>query len=216
MRRVSWTMFLVLALTLTHAQRTAHAGILNGSVTLDTSGLSGTFELGFVLIDGSATDDANNAVTLSNFAFGSGGSAGAVDTLLTTAGASGDFSSGATLIDSEFLNVFAETFTAGELLTFDLGTTTNVDAGATPDQLSIVLFQGDGTPIPSSDPSGALLLVNIDSAHPALQTFPTELTAAPTITFPAKVPEPPTHLLFALALSALWVMQRGGRRSRRR
>ena len=100
MRRVSWGMFFVLALMLAMAQqRPAHAGIINGSVSLDTSGLSGTFELGFIVTDGSATGDANNTVTLGNFGFG-GGSAGAVDPLLTTSGASGDFASGVTLTDS--------------------------------------------------------------------------------------------------------------------
>src|SRR5439155_15367315 len=72
MRRVSWAMFFVLALMLAMAQRPAHAGIINGSVSLDTSGLSGTFELGFILTDGSATGDANNTVTLGNFGFGGG------------------------------------------------------------------------------------------------------------------------------------------------
>ena len=205
MRRVSWAMFFVLALMLALAQqRPAHAGIVNGSVSLDTSGLSGTFELGFILIDGSATGDANNTVTLGNFGFG-GGSAGTVDLLLTTAGASGDFASGVTLTDSEFFNVFAQTFTAGTLLTFDFGFSTNIDAGGTPDQFSIALLQSDGTLIPSNDPSGALLLVNIDSAQPGFLGFATELTPAPVVTFAATAPEPSTALLVAIALTgALW------------
>jgi hypothetical protein len=199
-------MFVVLALMLAMAQqRPAFGGVINGSVSLDTSGLSGTFELGFVLIDGSGSGDANNTVTLTNFAFGAGGAAGVVDPLLTTAGASGDFTSGVTLIESEFFNVFAETFTTGSLLTFDFGVTTNVDPGGTPDEFSMVLLQADGTQIPSGDPSGALLLVNIDSARPAFLTFATELTPAPTVAFAATAPEPSTALLFALALTcALW------------
>src|SRR5437016_13675526 len=105
MKRVSWATFFVLALVLALAQqRPAHAGIINGSVSLDTSGLSGTFELGFILTDGSATGDANNTVTLGNFGFG-GGSAGSVDPLLSTGGASGDLTSGVALVDSAFLNI---------------------------------------------------------------------------------------------------------------
>ena len=73
MKRVSWAMFFVLALMLAMAQqRPAHAGIANGSVSLDTSGLSGPFELGFILTDGSATGDANNTVTLGNFGLAAG------------------------------------------------------------------------------------------------------------------------------------------------
>jgi hypothetical protein len=198
-------MFFVLALMLALAQqRPAHAGIINGSVSLDTSGLSGIFELGFVLIDGSGTGDANNTVTLGNFGFG-GGSAGTVDTLATTAGASGDFASGVTIVDSEFFNEFAQTFTAGTVLTFDFGLTTNVDAGGTPDQFSLALFQSDGTPIPSSDASGALFVANIDSAQPAFLGFETELTPVPIVTFAASAPEPSTVALLALALTAmLW------------
>jgi hypothetical protein len=212
MRRVSWTMFFVLVMMLALAQqRPAHAGIINGSVSLDTTLLSGTFELGFILIDGSGTGDANNTVTLGNFGFG-GGSAGAVDPLLTTSGASGDFASGVTLTDSEFFNAFAQTFTAGTALTFDFGLTTNVDSGGTPDQFSLALLQSDGTLIPSSDPSGALLLVNIDSAQPGFFGFATDLTPAPKVTFSASVPEPPSSLLLAIGLVGLAWWPRGAMR----
>ena len=210
MRRVSWGMFFVLALMLAMAQRPAHAGIINGSVSLDTSGLSGTFELGFILTDGSATGDANNTVTLGNFGFG-GGSAGAVDPLLTTSGASGDFASGVTLIDSEFFNVFASSFTPGGSLSFDFTLSTNVDAGGTPDQFFVALLQPDGTQVATTDPSGAnaLLLVNIDSAQPAFGTFSSELTPAPIVTFAATAPEPPSLLLLTIGLmGALWLSRK--------
>src|ERR1700758_962347 len=113
MRRVSWAMFFVLALMLALAQqRPAHAGIITGTVSLGTVDLagSGTFELVFVLTDGSGAGDANNTVTLSNFAFGAGGSGGSVDALLTAGGATGNLTTGVTLIDSAFFNVFASTF----------------------------------------------------------------------------------------------------------
>jgi hypothetical protein len=198
-------MFIVLALALAIGQqRPAHAGVINGSVSLDTSGLSGTFELAFIFTDGSGTADANNTVMLSNFAFGTGGSAGTVDPLLTTGGANGDLT-GATLVDSDFFNVFAASFTAGSVLSFDFGLTTNVDAGGTPDQLALALLQADGTLIPSADPSGALLVVNIDSSQPGFGLFATELTPAPIVTLAATVPEPTTVLLVAIALTgALW------------
>jgi hypothetical protein len=211
MRRLTWGMFFVLVLMLALAQqRPAHAGMVNGSVSLDTSGLSGTLELAFIFIDGSGTGDANNTVTLSDFGFGAGGSAGTVDPLLTTAGASGDFASGVTLIDSEFFNVFAETFTAGTLLSFDFGLTTNVDSGGTPDQLSIALLLPDGTQVNTTDPSGAnsLLTVNIDSALPAFATFGSDLMPAPVVTFAATAPEPSSLPLLALGLLLAWCSSR--------
>src|SRR5258707_10582847 len=125
MRRVSWAMFFVLLLMLALAQqRPAHANI-TGSVNLDTSGLSGSFELAFIFTDGSGTGDSNNTVTLSNFLFGAGGSAGTVDASLSFGGESGDLTSGVSLIDSFFLNIFASSFTPGSLLSFDFGLTTN-------------------------------------------------------------------------------------------
>src|SRR5258706_13807897 len=151
MRRVSWAMFFVLVLMLALAQqRPAHANI-TGSVNLDTSGLSGSFELAFILTDGSGAGDANNTVTPSNFLFGAGGSGGAVDALLSTGGFSGDFTSGVSLVDSAFLNILASSFTAGTSLSFDFVLTTNVDAGGTPDQLSLALLQLDGTVINTED-----------------------------------------------------------------
>jgi len=207
MRRVSGAMFVVLALMLALAQqRPAQGAVINGSVSLDTSGLSGTFAIGFLLTDGSGAGDANNTVTLYTFAFG-GGSAGAV--LATAAGASGDFATGVTIVDSEFFNFFAQAFTAGTVLTFDFGLTTNVDAGGTPDQFSMGLFQSDGTPIPSGDQSGAVLVVNIDSAQPGFLSFATELTPSPIVTLAANAAEPSTVSLLALALTgALWSVRR--------
>jgi hypothetical protein len=204
-------MFFVLALMLAIAQqRPAHAGIINGTVSLDASGLSGTFELVFIFLDGSGEGDANNTVTLTNFGFG-GGSAGAVDPTLLNGGASGDFTTGVTLIDSAFFNTFGETFTAGTQLSFDLGMTTNLES--TPDAFAMFLLQSDGTPILSTDPNtGALLLVDIDSAQPTFGLFATEFTPAPIVTFAATAPEPSTAMLLGLALSsALWSMRKRSR-----
>src|SRR5215471_3659686 len=117
MKRASWAMSFVLLLMLAEPQ--AAYAYIAGSVSLDTSGLSGTFELAFVLTDGSSVGDANNTVTLSNFLFGAGGSAGTVDPTQSMGGISGDFGSGVSLIDSSFLNIFASSFTPGNLLSFD-------------------------------------------------------------------------------------------------
>jgi hypothetical protein len=208
MRYVFRGTLLVLALTLGLAhQGPAYAGAINGSVSLDTSGLSGTFELAFIFIDGSGTADANNTVALDNFFFGTGGSAGAVDSLLTTGGGTGTLGTGVTLVDSDFFNILAATFTAGTHLSFGIALTTEVDAGGTPDQFSIALLQANGTQIATTDPSGAnaLLSINIDSARPAFSVFASDLTPAPIAMLPATVPEPSTVLLLVIGLAlVMW------------
>jgi hypothetical protein len=194
---------IVVTLLMAASQRPTQADVISGTASLDTSGLSGIFELAFIFTDGSGAGDANNTVTLSNFLFG-GGSAGAVDTTLTTGGVSGDLTTGAMIIDSSFLNVFASSFTPGSLLSFDFGLTTNVDAGGTPDQFSLTLLQSDGAVVNTVDPSGAnsLLTVNLDSASPIFSVFASDLTPAPVVTISVDMPEPPSVLLLAIALLA--------------
>ncbi|HTS21211.1 MAG TPA: NF038129 family PEP-CTERM protein [Casimicrobiaceae bacterium] len=210
-----WEILVALAgLLAAIAPAPASAGPITGSVSLDTSGLSGPFEIAFVFIDGSGTGDANNTVTLSDFAFGAGGSAGTVDTTLTTGGVSGDLGSGVSIVDSDFLNIFASSFTPGSVFSFDFSITTNVDAGGTPDQLSMVLLLPDGTPVATTDPSGidALLTLDIDSASPQFATFASEVTPAPVVTLSTTVPEPTSVVLLTLALGLLsWIGP--GRRS---
>ena len=219
MNRAHWGILIpvMLALIIAADQRPAHASIITGTVSLDTSALLGPFELAFVFTDGSGAGDANNTVTLSNFLFGAGGSAGSVDTSLSTGGESGDLTSGVSLVDSAFLNIFASSFTPGSLLSFDFSLTTNVDADGTPDQFSLALLQADGTPVATEDPSGAdsLLTVNLDSAHPAFSAFASDLTPAPIVTETTAAPEPPSVLLLAMGLVAtLWSARRLGPRRR--
>ncbi|HTS21714.1 MAG TPA: NF038129 family PEP-CTERM protein [Casimicrobiaceae bacterium] len=197
-------MFAILSLLLL-AQQSAQAGVVTGSVSLDTSALAGTYEIAFVFTDGSGAGDANNTVTLSDFLFGAGGSPGTVDASLSAGGVGGDLASGASLIDSAFLNIFASSFTPGSVLSFDFALTTNVDPGGTPDQLSMVLLGGDGTPVASTDPSGAdsLLTVDIDSTDPVFATFASDLTPAPIVTEATTVPEPPSLVLLIMAFGLL-------------
>jgi hypothetical protein len=209
--RLGIVVAIVFALTVAADQRAAHASLITGTVSLDTSGLAGPFELAFILTDGSGGGDGNNTVTLSNFLFG-GGSAGAVDALLSFGGASGNLISGASLVDSSFANIFASAFTAGSSLSFHFGLTTNVDAGGTPDQFSLALLRADGTLVNTQDPSGAgsLLTVNLESALPTFSTFASDLTPAPLVVESASpLPEPSMLLLLAISLV-------GALRSRRR
>jgi len=192
---------MVLALVFATPQRAAHANI-SGSISLDTSGLVGPFELAFIFTDGSGTGDANNSATLTDFLFGIGGSAGAVAASLTTGGASGNLTSGISLVDSSFLNVFASSFNPGNFLFFKFALTTNLDAGGTPDQFSLALLETDGSPVATPDPSDALLFVNVDSARPGFNVFRSDLTPAPLVAILAVVPEPPILLLVLAGLMA--------------
>ena len=203
MRRVRKMILMSVVFVLTAgSQQPAYPNIISGSFSLDTSALPssplGPFSLAFVLIDGSGTGDGNNSVTLSGFSFG-GGSAGIVDPVLSTGGQSGNMISGVSLVDSSFLNIFASSFTSGSLLSFLFSLTTNVDVGPTPDAFALVLLQGDGTAVHTCDPSGAdsLLAININSAHPTILTYCSDLTPAGVVRV---IPEPPSALLLAMGL----------------
>jgi hypothetical protein len=175
-----------------------------GKITLDTSALVGEIvEVVLVLTDGSGIDDANNVVKASGFTFGTGGSAGAVDSTITTGGASGGLVTGISLVDGSFLNVFAAFFTAGSLLSFDFEATTGADIGLTPDQFSFLLLNVDGRPIATSDPSGANLLFvgDFGATSPVFTAFASEFIPAPVFT-PALLAEPSSISLLALALGA--------------
>jgi len=89
----------VVLLLLLFIQANAYATAVSFSVNVDTTSLVGTYEAGFVLLDASGLGDANNTVTIDDFAYG-GGSAGAVDPTFTIGGATGDLSSGIDLVDS--------------------------------------------------------------------------------------------------------------------
>lgn len=174
-----------------------------GSVQLDTSLLAGPFEVAFVLTDGSGTDDGNTTVAVGNFAFG-GGSAGGVDTAFTTGDVSGSFDTDLSLRDSTFIGIIASTFTPGTALSFDFDVDSTPEAGGTPDLLAFVLLGADGTPIGTTDPSGADALLTIESgvtSTPLVRTFTGDLTPAPLVVT-RSVAEPGTISMLLVALIA--------------
>lgn len=161
----------------------AHAYTLL-QVNLDTSsGLfldqPGPYSLAFEFADGSGTGDGNNAVTMSNFQFGPGG--GIVGAPFTSGSASGDLSTSVVLTDAQFGNVFFQGFISGTILQFDLSLTTNVDLGGIPDELIMSILDSSFSPLPttSSSPLFPLLLVDIDSPNPTVQTFGTDRNQQP-------------------------------------
>lgn len=180
------------------------------NVTVNTSGLPATpgSEIVFVLTDGSGLNDANNTATLSGFGLG-GGLAGAVDTLSTMGGATGNLSSGVALIDSSFSNVFAQFFTSGAQLSFLLDLTTKVDAGLTPDQFSMYIYDPSTNSIATtSDPTGlnSLLTINLDSSNPTIFNYDSALVSATAPVTPT--PEPATLLLLGSGLISLGLLRR--------
>jgi hypothetical protein len=111
------------------------------------------------------------------------------------------------LVDSQPVNLFAQTFTPGDTLTFTLTLTTNVDSGDVPDGFVFYILDRTGTSIPTfqGPPLNELLAVYLTSANPSVQTFATNPTQAPAaggspinITPQINVQSPPPGLSFAV------------------
>lgn len=203
----------LLAATFAVVATSAAATPFTGSMQLDTSLLADPFEIAFVLTDGSGSNDGNTMVTLDNFAFG-GGSAGAVDPAFTTGEASGSLDTGLSLRDSAFIAIIASTFTPGTALSFDFQVDWTPEAGDTPDLLAFVLLGIDGTPIGTTDPSGANALMTIETgvmSTPLVRTFTGDLTPAPRV-LTSSVPEPGTIPMLLVALIALVSARRPSRK----
>ena len=193
---------------------TCRAGNVVYDVSMVTSPLigdiAGPFSLAFEFTDGSGTGDGNNTALLSNFQFGSGGSASGAPTLF--GGATGDTSSGITLIDNSFFNALVQPFNPGSSLSFVLNTTTNVDVGDTPDEFSFFILDNTGSPIPTVGLVGAFLVLDITSSSPTPQSFASDPTQAPagggdgiTIAAPqdtSAIPEPGTFALLGSGCGA--------------
>ncbi len=191
------------------------------TVTLDTTSLitntSGPYTLDFQFIDGSATGDANNTVTLSNFLVTPPGSVSSPSS--TTGGvttSSSPFS--ITLTDSSFFNEAQMPYAPGASLTFEANYTTNVD-DPTPDSFTLAILDGNGDEISTSNSnsndsflevdlptstSGTVIMSSgsSDGSIPAPVVVPGGLPTAPTI------PEPATFLLTGIAGSALLLWRR--------
>ena len=181
---------------------------INDHISLDTSALvssaEGPFSIDYQFSDGSGTDDFNNVATLTNFDFGGGSPIG----IPSTYGFYGDLYSAVSLNDGVPVSEFTQNFAPGNTLDFDLNLTNNVDAGGTPDEFSFALLDGTGTEIPTTGPGDALMVIDIDSSNPTVQTFGTDLNRtdialnAPSVT-PIAVPEPTPLVLLGFGTLGL-------------
>lgn len=189
------------------------------NITFDTSALQGQpaapYSLDFQFADGSGLGDGNNTVTLSDFQFGGGSATGTANVF---GGALGDLLGGVTFTDSAFFSELFQTFTPGSSLTFMLTLSNNADAPA-PDQFSFALLDNLLNNVPTQGPGDVLLIADITSTGPIIQTFaPITVTQGGTTSLLAQapqasqVPEPKTFLLIGTGLIALALVRWNSRR----
>lgn len=198
---------------LTFASTAALADVQTVKFGVNTSSIAGgSYFLAFQLEDGSGTGDANNTVTLSDFAFG-GGSAldPAVRPTLYSypalnGGASGDLLAGVALTDSDpYFNAAILGFDAGTELTFDASFTNNKDTGSFPDLFLVSILDSTGAGISTADSNNdSFITVTLDGTKVTQPngavTPPTQFFAASApyeIPAPAAVPEASSLLLLA-------------------
>jgi len=123
-------------------------------------------------------------------------------------GPASNLNSAVSLKDSSFLNLFGQFLTPGTSLSFTLDLTTNVDAGSTPDQFSMFIYDPTGSPIATTtDPTSlnSLLAINIDSTSPTLNNYDSSLVTV------SSVPEPNPLLLLVSGLASLGLLRRRAR-----
>lgn len=160
---------------------------------------NGPFALDLQFLDGSGSpaDLKNNTVTLTNFAFGAGGSPSGGGT--ATGGAAGNLSSGVTLNDTSFFNEYFENFTAGGILSFTIDTTNVLDPSGTPDLFTVAILDSGLNELPTAGPVSEFLDISLGGgASPQVTTYGSAAgsaysLAAPTVqvaTAPPTLPEP--------------------------
>lgn len=196
-----------IAITLLAALSSPSHADLTFTATLNTTPLEsdaaqGPFYVDLTLTGGSTLNTAQ--VTINGFTFGSGGSAGS--SINPTNGASGNINSTVTLVNSTEYNDFYQSFTPGSQLTFNVDVATTSYDTPIPANFSFSILDGTQNPIPTTDPTGADTLLNVDLNGPS-PTFnlygsvPDSYgLSAPTVSTPSMVPEPATLVMVSLGL----------------
>jgi hypothetical protein len=175
------------------------------NVTLTTSALisnsASPFALDFQLTSGDTSTGVVNTASLSDFNFGSAGSAAVGSPFSNSGNVSGSLVSSVSLnTNGSFFNEFSQYFTPGNQLSFQLTLTDNIQPSV-PDEFSFQLIDATSTEVATSDPSGgdSLFLINIANSTPAAQTYTAAgdgVTVTPVLSLVgSQAPEPSAALL---------------------
>ncbi len=178
-------------------------------VTVTTAALSGTAaNIAFDLIRGGNT--VTNTVTLSSFATDGTLAASSPSPSGTVSGAFQTPPGTVTLDDTTtFFNEYVQGVTLGTKFSFVFDTTGNAPTdSATPDGFSLILLDSTLTPFPTSDPTGALFLLDI-----GLSTLPNHIYGSDSLTVTAQLvsngaPEPGSLALLVAGVVALSARRR--------
>jgi hypothetical protein len=143
------------------------------NVTFNTAPLvghtAGPFSLVFVTTDGGGVGDANNIVAVTDVDFHGGAPAGSP---LLWGGASGSLETSVNLTDNNLVNLFAESFSPGSMLTFSVSLTAQDDDGGVPDHLSMYILDHSGNRLPTLAPYADVFIgLDLGSAAPPPDAF---------------------------------------------
>lgn len=169
------------------------AGTNTYKINLNTAGLIGhpaaPFALAFQLSDGGFVGNGNTTVKIDGFDFGGGTPTGAP---LTVGGVTGSVSTSITLIDSQFLSYFIQSFTPGSVLKFSI---TMISNSGDPDQMSFSILDSSGNEIPTKSPERFFqIFVSVSNSETTVQSFGSDPSRTPAagggqpITVPAACP----------------------------
>jgi hypothetical protein len=189
--------------------------------------------LDFLWTNDSSTSDVNNIVTLSNFNLG-GGSVTEGTSYMSGANVTGDLSSTVQIGDEingsgNFSNEFAEQFTPGSTLSFDISIPRTGQPGVNgTESLAFSILAGagdtdftdaDSNPLYTTAPDGGSLVdVSVPAVDSPTGTFtytayqstsPSPLNVVATV-----VPEPDTYACIGLGMVAMLALGRKVRRAR--
>lgn len=175
---------LIVTVALIVASRSAEAATsVTYDVAVNTAPLighpAGPFSIMFALTDGSGFSDGNNTVIITPLDFGGGMSLGSPS---LWGGASGSLETSVTLVDSDLIALFTESFSSGTILRLSVSLTTNDDEGGVPDRLTMFIVDSAGRRVPTLASGGDFFFgVDLTSAGGLPEAFGSDTSRAPTV-----------------------------------